>query len=40
MGMVADLAGHPPSLVGDPVIAMGLDPAIGTSACLDLDKIT
>ena len=38
--MVADLAGHPPSLVGDPVIAMGLDPAIGTSACLDSDKIT
>ena len=37
--MVADFAGHPPILVGDPVIAMGLDPAIGTSACSDSKKI-
>ncbi len=40
MRMVADTAGHPPALVGDTVIAMGLDPAIGTSACSNLDKIT
>ncbi len=39
VGMVADLAGHPPSLVGDPTIAMGLDLAIGTSACSDSEKI-
>ncbi len=40
MGMVANTAGHPPALVTDTVIGMGLDPAIGTSACSDLDKIT
>ena len=40
MGMVADTAGHPPALVGNTVIAMGLDLAIGTSACSDSDKIT
>jgi hypothetical protein len=34
------LSGHPPALATDTVIAMGLDPAIATSACSDLDKIT
>jgi len=48
MGMAADtnmvllrlgLPGHPPALVTDTVIAMGLDPAIATSACSDSEKI-
>jgi hypothetical protein len=47
MGMAADtnmvlfglrLPGHPPALVIDTVIAKGLDPAIATSACSDLEK--
>ncbi len=40
MGMVANTAGHPSALVTDKDIAMGLESAIGTSACSDSDKIT
>ena len=40
MGMVADTAGHPSALIMDKVIAMGLESAIGTSACSDLEKNT
>ena len=38
--MVADFAGHPPILVGNPVVAMGLDSTIDSSACSDSKENT
>ena len=38
--MVADFAGHPPILVGNPVVAIGLDSTIDSSACSDSKENT